>query len=122
MSAPMPPPTMTAETQRGYSSATFQQVSSWAKTVRNRLGRGDALRTENYQIAKDASFDAVAAYYDAALGAMGFAAMKDTILAGGGARGWSNDDHVFVLLTVDGRDIDTQRPVYVLTTLALPDR
>ena len=64
----------------------------------------------------------MAAYYESALKVMGLNAMNDAMLAGGGAHGWSNEDDVFVLLTVDGRDIDTQRPVYVLTTLALPDR
>ncbi|MFK7885916.1 MAG: hypothetical protein AB8G16_03545 [Gammaproteobacteria bacterium] len=122
MTAPMPPPMMTAHNKRGYSSATFQRISAWEKTVRKRLARGDALKTENYQIATDASFDAVAAYYAAALQVMGFAPMSDTTLASGGGRGWVKDDQVFALLTVNGEDIDTQRPVYVLTTMALPDR
>lgn len=121
MFAPLPPPMMTAQTKRGYSSVTFQRIATWEKTVRNRLGRGDALSTENYQIAADASFDAVAAYYDSAFRVMGFAALNDAVLAGGGGRGWSSENEVFMLLTVDVDDIDTQRPVYVLTTMALPD-
>lgn len=122
MTAPMPPPMMTEQTQRGYSSATFQRMSAWEKTVRNRLARGAALKTENYQIATDAAFDAVVAYYDAAFKAMGLEPMTDTTFVTGAGRGWAKGDQLFVLLTVDGEEIDTQRPVYVLTTMALPDR
>ena len=122
MSAPMPPPMMTAQTQRGYSSATFQRISTWEKTVRKRLAHGAALNTENYQIATDDSFDAVAAYYDAALQVMGLKPMSDSTFVSGVGRGWAKDDQLLVLLTVDGEQIDTQRPVYVLTTMNLPDR